>query len=168
MLSTEPYIKLGWWIIPCQKDLIRLPDGKKNFRGLFIKGDRTKYSQQRNQTPTRAGQALTGAKYGVVALDCDDVSSTQYFETLLEGLNVPVINSIGKKDAEGNGIKVKTWLFKADPNFDNSFQHKNLMLFDFLAAKQGFMLPTIGNKAKAPLIAVPALDKLPAIPENCT
>ena len=81
MKTIEPFIELGWYTVPLTGELKRNEDGSKTIPN-FPKAWREKYNDNFNTTATKIGGVITGAKSGVIAIDCDNSITYNLFKAL--------------------------------------------------------------------------------------
>lgn len=157
--NLQPFIDAGWYTLPLKGQLIRLDDGSKTIP-KFETGWKEKYSQTRNETPTLIGGVITGPLSNLIALDCDNELTYNYFR-MLDPSNDAVFLSKGKTK-EGIEQLCGTILYEYNDTLDHSFSSKKLGLaLDFMSTHRMIYLPTESNKSKQPINDIPVLKPVP-------
>ena len=157
--DLQPFIEAGWYTLPLKGALVRLDDGSKTIP-KFEQGWKDKYTQTRNDTPALIGGVITGQLSNVIAVDCDNELTFNYFR-MLDPSNEAVFFSKGKLK-EGVEQVCGTILYEYHQELDSSFSSKqNGLALDFMSTNRMVYLPTEANKSKVPILAVPSLKAVP-------
>lgn len=155
-MNLQPFIDLGWYTVPLQGSLTRMENGKKTLP-IFEKDWQIKYAEERNTKPANLGGALTGARSGIIAIDCDNPDTYELFKSLDPDYEA-VAMSFGKYDRPTG-----TFIYKYDESLPDGFKlHKNEgFSLDFYSNGGFIYLPTTANKTKLAWDVVPEIKAIP-------
>ena len=135
--TIKPFMDLGWFTVPLKGRIVRDENGKKSIP-KFPDDWKAKCAETKNTTPARLGGVLTGEGSNILAIDCDDATTTQLFTTL-DPDNPWVFRSNGKEGA--------TLLYAYNEAVPDSFIPKHLAL-DVYSGSGFIYLPTEDNESK--------------------
>lgn len=153
--DTAPFIDLGWFTVPLSGKLERLEDGTKTIPTFPVDWKSLALAEQ-TTTPSKLGGVMTGAKSGIVIVDCDNQATLDLFDALAP--EAPRFESLGKLKGGAS------LLFKFAPDsFPPSFRLHNAQIdLDFLSDNAMAYLPTASNKTKKPWTTpIPAIPLAP-------
>jgi hypothetical protein len=160
MKTIQPFIDLGWYTIPLQGELKRLPNGQKTVP-IFGKNWLERALQDRNHTATPIGGVITGKESGIIAIDCDNTITYNMFKALDPEYDFHFV-STGKKDQNGNDQESGTIIYRYVDQLVDSFKTtSNSLKLDFLSNGRMTYLPTEENTTKETLTAIPEIKEPP-------
>lgn len=160
MRNIEPFIEMGWHTVPMKGELRRREDGSKT-EPNFEKGWRQRYAETKNTKASSLGGVLTGAKSGIIAIDCDNDLVWKLFKSLDPEYDF-IFKSKGKLNKDGTKKECGTLVYTYNPDFPDSFSVNDDRLALDVYSENGFVyLPTAANKTKVTWKEVPELKEMP-------
>ena len=149
MIDVQPFIDLGFFVVPLHGDITRLENGKKELPA-FPNNWREEYTKNfydpksKGNAAARTGAFITGKRSSAISIDCDNKETLDMFRALDPEYNF-IFHSKGKKSGGGSIIYVLT------PDYENlpSFKiHNTVIELDYQTNDLLQFLPTAGNKSK--------------------
>lgn len=149
MKSVQPFIDLGWHVVPIDNVIKRGKDGKKTrpkMRGMWkeLYLDTPYDPEALGEAPAVTGAVITGKLSGVVSIDCDTQETYDIFKALDPNYDF-VFMSKDKKAGGGSIMYVLADSFSDIPAFN---VRENNMELDYQTDEYLQYLPTVGNKSK--------------------
>jgi len=150
MKNVQPFIDLGFFIVPLNGVITRNPKTEKKtippfpgpWKQLYL--DTPYNPAEKDEEVAITGAVICGKKSGVISIDCDNQETYDMFKTLDPEYNF-VFMSKGKKEGGGSII------YRLTSDYDDlpAFRIKqNLMQLDFQTNDLLQFLPTVGNQSK--------------------
>lgn len=149
MIDVQPFIDLGWYVMPLHGDIKRLENGKKELP-TFPSNWKEEYTKNfydpksKGNAPARTGAFITGKRSGAISIDCDNKETLEMFRALDPEYNF-IFHSRGK-EAGGGSI-----IYSLTPEYEDlaSFKiHNGIIELDYQTNDLLQFLPTAGNKSK--------------------
>lgn len=156
-MLIDLFIDSGWHTVPLKGELRRLESGKKTLP-IFESEWKKKYTANFNTKKVEIAGALTGAKSGIMAIDCDNQVTYDLFKQLDTDYN---FHFISKDKPEGGG----TIIYKYDSNIGGFKVNNDDIKLDFFSDEGFVYLPTEGNSTKESwlgMLKLPELKEAPA------
>lgn len=139
-MIIDLFINAGWHTVPLEGKLERLEGGKKTLP-LFEAEWKSKYAKDFNTKKARLAGALTGAKSGIIAIDCDNDLTYNLFRTFDNNYSF-IFTSKGKPQGGG------TIIYKYSDTISNFKLNTNEIALDFYSDDGFIYLPTEHNFTK--------------------
>lgn len=139
-MLLELFIKAGWHTVPLKGKLERLDNGKKTLP-IFEEDWRGIYTHKFNENVVPLAGAITGAKSGIIAIDCDNDLTYSLFKSLDPDY---AFHFVSKGKATGGG----TIIYKYSDRVSNFKLNTETLLLDFYADDGFVYLPTENNHTK--------------------
>ena len=149
MKNVQPFIDLGWFLVPLDGVIKRLPNGKKtlpkfpnNWKSLYLE---KRYEPKKSkESIALTGAIICGTRSGVVSIDCDNDKTLSLFKALDPDYEF-IFYSKDKKEGGGSII----YYIAEEWEKFTTFRIKNdLIELDFQTNDDLQYLPTSGNKTK--------------------
>ena len=152
------FITAGWYTVPLKGELKRLESGKKTIP-KYESEWKKKYHENFNKTPSKVAGVLTGAKSGIIAVDCDNDITYKLFKTLDPDYT---FHFISKGKPEGGG----TIIYKYSDKVGTFKLSNDNIKLDFFADDGFVYLPTEDNYTKESWCDVIELPELKEVPNT--
>lgn len=162
MKNIQPFIDMGWHTVPLRGELKRLESGEKTVP-KFEKDWRVKYQNISNTVATEIGGVITGEVSGIIAIDCDNDLTYNLFKTLDPDYKF-IFMSAGKKGKDGEDKHCGTFVYRYNPDCNNTFSINNGTFALDVYSDKGFVyLPTSANGSKVAWDSsdIPVLGDMP-------
>lgn len=157
-MLIDLFIDAGWYTVPLEGKLERLPTGKKTLPKFEVEW-KEKYARNFNKERVPLAGALTGKLSGIMAIDCDNQLTYDMFRALDQTNNFLFISE-GKP--EGGG----TILYAYDERVGTFKLRTEQIALDFFSDEGFIYLPTEDNKTKESWSQYTKLPELKKAPES--
>lgn len=155
-MLIDLFIKAGWYTVPLKGKLERLPNGKKTLP-IFEPEWRKKYTVTFNEDSVPLAGAITGAKSGIIAIDCDNDLTYSLFKAMDPTYN---FHFVSKGKATGGG----TIIYKYSDKVGGFKLNTESIALDFYSDEGFIYLPTEDNHTKESWVGVTELPELKEVP----
>ena len=139
-MLIDLFIQAGWYTVPLKGELRRLESGKKTIP-IFESEWRKKYTLEFNEQRTKVAGAITGAKSGIIAIDCDNQVTYDMFKAMDPSYDFHFVSE-GKP--EGGG----TIIYKYSDKVGGFKLATGTVQLDFFSDEGFVYLPTEDNHTK--------------------
>ena len=156
-MLIDLFINAGWHTVPLKGELKRLESGKKTLP-IFESEWRKKYTQEFNNERVPLAGAITGAKSGIIAIDCDNQVTYELFKAMDPTYS---FHFVSKGKPEGGGTIIYSYTDKV-----GGFKLvTEAIALDFYADEGFIYLPGESNHTKESwegVVELPVLRDIPA------
>jgi len=163
-MLIDLFIEAKWFTVPLKGELKRLETGKKTLP-IFESEWRKKYTQEFNTNRTPIAGVITGAKSGIIAIDCDNTTTYSLFKSLDPDYTFHFVSN-GKLDKSGALIEGGTIIYKYNPKVGGFKLATEFMQLDFYSDEGFVYLPTEGNTTKKSWAGTEVLPELKDAPDE--
>lgn len=139
-MLAELFIKAGWHTVPLKGKLERLANGKKTLP-IFEEDWRKTYSTKFNKDVTPLAGAITGAKSGIIAIDCDNDITYSLFKAMDPDYS---FHFVSKGKPSGGG----TIIYRYTPDVGGFKLANGTIALDFYSDEGFIYLPGEHNHTK--------------------
>lgn len=139
-MLIDLFIKAGWYTVPLEGTLERLPSGKKTVP-KFDTEWKSKYAANFNEKRVPLAGVLTGKLSNIIAIDCDNDVTYSMFKAFDPDYN---FHFISKGKPSGGG----TIIYKYTDEVGGFKLSNDIMALDFYSDEGFVYLPTEGNQTK--------------------
>lgn len=157
-MLIELFQNAGWYTVPLEGILERLPSGKKSLP-KFESEWKEKYAKEFNERKTAVAGTLTGALSGIIAIDCDNDTTYKIFKSFDPDYK---FHFVSKGKPEGGG----TIIYKYTDIIGGFKLANDFMKLDFYSDEGFVYLPTEGNLTKESWQGVKELPELKEAPQE--
>lgn len=155
-MLIDLFIKAGWHTVPMKGKLERLENGKKTLPHMEEEW-RKKYTANFNEERVRLAGAISGAKSGFIAIDCDNDVTYTIFKALDPDYS---FHFVSKGKPAGGG----TIIYRYTPDVGGFKLSNGTLALDFYSDEGFIYLPTEDNYTKESwegTVELPVLNDAP-------
>lgn len=157
-MLIQKFIDAGWYTVPLDGILERLPTGKKTIP-KFEPEWKEKYAKEFNTRKTAVAGVLTGKLSNIIAIDCDNDTTYNIFKSFDPEYK---FHFISKGKPEGGG----TIIYKYNDEIGGFKLANDFMKLDFYSDEGFVYLPTEGNFTKESWKEITNLPEIKEAPKE--
>ncbi len=157
-MLIDLFIKAGWYTVPLEGKLERLESGKKTLP-IFEEAWRKTYTEKFNEKRVPLAGVITGARSGIVAIDCDNSVTYSMFKAMDPEYS---FHFVSKGKPEGGG----TIIYAYSPEIGGFKLATDTIKLDFYSDEGFVYLPLENNFTKESWSGTKELPALKEMPES--